>query len=301
MIFFYGEGRLGNQIFQYQALNQIAKPGERIISAGLEDLASSLEIYGPKLTVLTRNGLLKRFIKYAINPLLRPLARSLRLFNYVSESQCGVAPNNGAGGEALRHTGLLDWFTFVDGGHYQNSAFWISPFPMPLFRIKASLRQAARSYLKSICRDGLQPSFVHVRRGDYLTHTDYGLGDISLPIHFYYAAMKELARRVGETHFVFVTDDPIWVTESFRNISNKTVASFDAATDFAIMTECASGIVSNSTFSLAAALMLRNPKVVIAPKYWLGFRAGAWYPPKIRCEHARLVYLSVEDDAVKCT
>ncbi len=296
MIFFYGEGRLGNQIFQYQALNEIAKPNERIISVGLEDLGRVLELCGPKLTVLTRNGVIKRFIKYAVLPLLlRPLVRGLRLFNYGFETSYGVAPNTGPSGELVITKGLLSWLTFVDGGYYQNSSFCLPFFPTPIFRVKGPYRDAARSYLSSICGSQLRPSFVHVRRGDYLTHTNYGLSDLSLPGSFYHAAIKELALCVGETHLVFVTDDPVWVEENFRHIGNKSIASFDPTTDFAIMTECANGILSNSTFSLAAALMLKNPDVVIAPRYWFGFRVGIWYPPRIRLDHAKLVYVSVDN------
>jgi hypothetical protein len=293
MIFFYGEGRLGNQILQYQALSQMAKPKERIISIGLEDLQRSLDLHGPKLIVLTRNGLLKRAVKYVVNPLvLRPLARALRLFNYASETRHGAPPNDGAGGELSMRFGMVNRFTFVDGGFYQNSSFWPSLFPTPLVRVKATLRDAARNYLDSICGARVRPTFIHVRRGDYLTHADYGLKDFSVPAGYYRAAIRELTVRVGRTHLVFVTDDTRWVEENFRDVTGKTIVSFDAEMDFAIMTECASGILSNSTFSLAAALMLKNPEVVIAPKFWFGFRVARWLPPRIQVVHERLLYLS---------
>jgi hypothetical protein len=294
MIFFYGEGRLGNQIFQYQALSQIARPGERLVSVGLEDLQRCLELRGPKLNVLTRSALLKRIVKYVINPLLlRPLARTLRLLNYGFESSAGTPPHRGAGGELSMRSGLIGSVTFIDGGYYQNSAFWPTLFPAHLFRLHESLRAAARSYLDSICGAGLRPAFVHVRRGDYLTHTDFGLSGLSLPAEFYHEALKELAARAGPRHLVFVTDDPCWVRENFAELSNKSIAAFDADMDFAVMAECAGGILSNSTFCLAAALMLNNPDTVIAPKYWLGFRAGAWYPPRLAYEHPSLTYIEV--------
>jgi hypothetical protein len=295
MIYFYGEGRLGNQIFQYQALHRIAKPGERILSAGLEDLQRCMEVLGPKLTVLTRNRMLKGLVKYAINPwVLRPLARTLKLFNYVSETSFGVPPNDGASGEMSMRSGLLSCVTFVDGGHYQNSAFWPAFFPTANLRIKATLREGARKYLESKCGVTASLSFVHVRRGDYLNHTDYGLVDLALPAQFYRSAIQELASRVGPTHLVFVTDDPRWVEENFCDVANKTIVSLDAEMDFAIMTECRNAILSNSTFSLSAALMLNKPDVVIAPKFWFGFRVDRWYPPKIHYNHPKLIYLQVE-------
>lgn len=295
MIFFYGEGRLGNQVFQYQALSRIAKPGERIISVGLGDLHRHFELRGPKLTVLTRSRVLKRIIKYVLKPLLlRPLSHTARLFNYASETSHGIPPNDGASGELSMRTGVFRGITFVDGGYYQNSAYWPALFPTPLFRIHDNSRAAAKRYLDSICGEKLRPTFVHVRRRDYLTHTDYGLRDLALPVGFYRAAIGELTVRVGRTHLVFVTDDPEWVEENFGDITDKTIVSLNAEMDFAIMTECAGGILSNSTFSLAAAFMLQNPEVVIAPKYWLGFRVNAWYPPRMHYANLKLVYIAAD-------
>jgi hypothetical protein len=294
MILFYGEGRIGNQIFQYQALNQISRRGERIAAVGLEDLKSVFEFHGPRVLVLTCNRMIKRAVKYFLVPLLlRPLARTLRLISYGFESTEGVPPRHGGGGELSIRAGLFSRVTFVDGGHYQNASYWRSLFPVSSLLVIPDLRLAARRRLGSLCGNPLRPSFVHVRRKDYFFHTAYGLDELTLPIEFYRCAIAELARRTGQTHLVFVTDDPQWVEENFSDISDKTIVSADAGLDFAIMSECKSGIVSNSTFSLAAACMLNDPDIIIAPKYWLGFRVGDWFPPKIRFEHPKVFYLPV--------
>jgi hypothetical protein len=294
MILFYGEGRIGNQIFQYQALNQTSRRGERILAVGLEDLQSVFHLRGLGVVVITRNRTVKRAVKYWLLPLLlRPLARTLRLISYGFESTKGIPPRNGAGGELNIRAGLFPRVTFVDGGHYQNSSYWTSFFPALSFLVSRDLRLSARRRLDSLCTNPLRASFVHVRRKDYLSHTAYGLDELTLPVEFYRRAIPELERCIGQTHLVFVTDDPQWVEENFADISDKSIVSSDVGLDFAIMTECRSGIVSNSTFALAAACMLNDPDIVIAPKYWLGFRAGDWYPPKIRFEHPKMIYLSV--------
>lgn len=295
MIFFYGEGRLGNQVFQYQALSRIVKPRERILAVGLEDLHRCLELSGPEPVVLTRRRIIKGAVKIALVALLlRPLARTFRVLNYAYETRCGVPPNDGASGQMTLRPGLLRFLTFIDGGYYQNSSYWPSLFPATLFRIKENLRDAARRYLVSTAGTHRVQVFVHVRRGDYLSHTDYGLKDLALPATYYYSAIAELRKQLGPAHLVFVTDDTMWVEKNFQDISDKSIASFDADMDFGIMTQCTAGILSNSTFSLAAALMMNNPRIVIAPKYWLGFREGAWYPPEIRFRHSTLSYLAVE-------
>lgn len=300
MILFYGEGRLGNQIFQYQALSQIAENGEAIYAVGLEDIQQVLELTGPRLVVLTTNRLLKRFVKYVLNPaLLRPLARTLRLINYVFEGSDDVSAHCGASGVLFSRPGLVRRVTFVDGGYYQNASFWSAAFPAPLLRVKAQVRASASQYLKSVCTGQRRPSFVHVRRGDYQSFSTHGLSDLSLPPRFYDDAIRELEKRIGKTHLVFVTDDPAWVGENFRHVRNKSIASFNAAMDFSIMTECGSGILSNSTFSLAAAFMLNQPDTVIAPLYWFGFRIERWIPASIRVEHEKFVYIPVPAESTK--
>lgn len=294
MIIFYGEGRLGNQVFQYQALCHMAKATETIYSIGLEDLPRVFDLFGPSLFVLTRNGLLKRITKYLFIPILiRPLARICRLINYVAEPHVGTAPHCGPSGEMHLRRGLLKHITFVDGGFYQNGSLWTQSFPARQLRLKTTLRDAASNYLQSITSTHSMPFFVHVRRGDYLGYSSYGLTDLTLPMDFYRRAMKLLNERYRQLHLVFVTDDVTWVTEHFKDIRNKSIASFSADLDFAIMTQCRGGILSNSTFALAAGFMLDQPEAVIAPQYWFGFRVKCWFPPRIQVLHDRLSYIPV--------
>jgi hypothetical protein len=293
MILFYGEGRFGNQLFQYQALSHIARGQERIIAAGLEDLEQHFELNGPKVAVLTRQGLIKRAVKYLLLPfVLRPLAR-LGLLNYVHELQSGTPPHHGNSGRLCRRNGLLRHITFVDGGYYHNASLWSSLFPLRSSVVNPSLRKAARQYLDSVCGAGLRPTFIHIRRGDYLSYKAYGVSDLTLPLEFYQRALAELERLIGKRPLVFVTDDPQWVQERFREIPDKVIPAFDAPMDFAIMTECGSGILSNSTFSLAAALMMQKPELIVAPRFWFGFRVNRWLPPAIEVAHEKLLYLPV--------
>jgi len=297
MILFYGEGCLGNQIFQYQALSQLARRNERIVAVGLENLLDTFELSGAKLMRLQCNGTIKRLVKYALLPLLiRPLARTLRLMNYVSETENESPRHHGPGGDMSVRQGLFSRVTFVDLGYYQSAALWPSVFPAAHFRIKLPLRDAARRFLDPLRAAGKRPSFVHVRRTDYLQHSSYGLTDFSLPADFYRRAITELEKRIGRPHLVFVTDDPAWVERSFADIGDKSVVSSEAPMDFAIMTECGSGIVSNSTFALAAAFMLDKPELVIAPRFWFGFRVQQWLPPRIEVANERLMYLPVLAD-----
>lgn len=292
LIFFYGEGRLGNQVFQYHALSTLAGRDDSIVAVGLESLQASLDLNGPRLRVLTRSKWLKRIVRYVLIPcLLRPLCRGLRLTNYAFERESGDGAKRGADGEIVLRRGLLPRFLFVDGGFYQNGALWNQVFPTRTMRLKATLQQQARNYLHEVNAGAAPNAFVHVRRGDYLSYSAYGVADLNLPESFYRSAIATLRSQLGDIHLVFVTDDPHWVRERFADIEHKTIASFSPVLDFALMAECNAGVLSNSTFSLAAALLLDHPSLVIGPQYWFGFRSGEWLPPRIRVDHPQMLYL----------
>lgn len=295
MIIFYGEGRLGNQIFQYRALNRVAKNGEAVLAIGFENLEEVFDIRGSPICVLSRDYWIKRLFKYIVVPfLLRPLGRTLKLINYAHEPETRVGRRRGYSGDLILSTGIFRRVTFADGGCYQSGLDSSDIFPLPMLRLKPEVCDKAQDFLRRIGEEtSKRPAFVHVRRGDYLSHANYGNDQIVLPGAFYRDAMKEIEERLGPTHFVFVTDDPPWVEENFSDVPDKTVAAFEPTTDFAIMAECQAGVLSNSTFSLAAALLMREPEVVVGPLYWFGFRSGEWRPPKIRFDHPKFTYLPV--------
>ena len=292
-ILFIGEGRLGNQVFQYAALSSVASADARILATGLEDLDELFELRGPPLRALRGGIWFKRFAKYVAAPLLRVLARDLRLFSYACEPQRGDA-HRGWGGELVIRRGLARGLLFVDGGFYQSSEFWGQLFPPRSMQLRERWRVRARAVLAaSAGRPPERPCFIHVRRGDYLGFSSYGVSDLALPAPYFSRAMEELERRAAPDLFVVVTDDPAWARTEFGHRTDMIVLSQDPRTDFAVMAECASGAVSNSTFSLAAALFMRDPQAVIAPRYWFGFRVAQWLPPRIRFEDPRIAYLDV--------
>jgi hypothetical protein len=294
LVLFYGEGRLGNQIFQYQALNGLAGRSGRIIAIGLEDLHSAISCTGATVTVVSRSYWLKRIFKYIVIPLLlRPLARYIRLFGYAHEKTSGQSHRSGPSGILSRQRGLIGSIVFADGGYYQCTDTWQSIFPCADLKISRSLAAQAHALLNSIIDEDSLRVFVHVRRGDLLNYRTYGQQNIALPESYYRNAIGEFTRRVSRPHFVFVTDDADWVAERFRDVHSKSVLSLSTELDFVIMTACQGGILSNSTFSLAAALLSANPALMLAPLYWFGFRVSEWLPPRIRIHHPSLVYLPV--------
>lgn len=106
---------------------------------------------------------------------------------------------------------------------------------------------------------------VHVRRGDYLKYSDiYCLCDVD-----YFKKSMEL---VGDSFFIFISDDIKWCKENFGNNSNCFFPNFDNdILDFTLMTICDNNIISNSTFSWWGSYLNKNSKVY-APKKWFNIK-----------------------------
>lgn len=102
---------------------------------------------------------------------------------------------------------------------------------------------------------------VHVRRGDYLL----------LPEKFPVVTVEYIREAMGRFRnhkFFFFSDDIAWCREKFPGHH---YADGSAQDDFQQMLCCEHLIISNSSFSLMAALLNRNKeKIVYAPKVWFG-------------------------------
>jgi len=105
---------------------------------------------------------------------------------------------------------------------------------------------------------------IHIRRGDYLHNQGYYK---MLDVDYYKKAME----LVGDSHFIFISDDIEWVKENFVGEGFNYSPFTDEVLDMTLMTMCNNNIISNSSFSWWGAYL--NPTVnkkVIAPKEWFG-------------------------------
>ena len=111
---------------------------------------------------------------------------------------------------------------------------------------------------------------VSIRRGDFLIYSD----ERPLCSLQYY---KENMEKFDEVYFVVFSDDIEWCKQQdiFKGGNIKfiddTLGQPKAYTDLCLMTMCTDYILSNSTFAWWGAWLSENPnKRVIAPKQWFG-------------------------------
>ena len=110
---------------------------------------------------------------------------------------------------------------------------------------------------------------VHIRRGDYLQHTDvFGL----CTNEYYGEAITIIKDRIDSPTFVFFSDDIEWVRHNI-NCDNAIYISWnpgeDSWQDMYLMSHCKHNIIANSSFSWWGAWLNPNiEKIVVAPKQW---------------------------------
>jgi hypothetical protein len=114
---------------------------------------------------------------------------------------------------------------------------------------------------------------LHVRRGDYVTHskTNAVLGLCSL--EYYRAAIFHIAEHVENPEFFIFSDDIPWVMDRLQiNFPCKYVDHNQGAesyNDMRLMSLCRHNIIANSSFSWWGAWLNKNSdKIVISPRKW---------------------------------
>jgi len=127
---------------------------------------------------------------------------------------------------------------------------------------------------------------VHVRRSDYAdVKVDYLGGEsLVLPNAYYEENIKKMAG--PDTVVMFVSDDIRQVEKEFSTGNlNYHFSKEDHFMDFLLLAHANKVLIANSSFSWwAGYLNAVEDKVVIAPKYYLGFRVNKEWPIGVMCD-----------------
>jgi hypothetical protein len=283
MIFFFGDGRLGNQLFQYSFIRTVESSNQWIVTFSFNDIADLFESL-PKVCNIG-NRLLKLAIRRVGMRLLDFLARARLISSYKVNTRVDkgyVVPDT----TYSRTSGMLP-VAYVYPCFVQSEGFF-SAVVVEALKIKERYCQVARSYINAIPQ-GTQAVFIHIRRTDYLDFSVLGEVGADLPMAYYRNGIKWFEDNLENPFFVFLTDDPTYIENCYHDIANKKISENSLFVDFSIMTLCEYGIMSNSSFSWWAAYMMKNKKKVFAPKYWLGWKSKIEYHRGITPSFAQIV------------
>lgn len=270
MIIMIESGRLGNQVFQYLALRSCARAGEGIQLFGFDQLDSVFTGVQAKFTSIQANPL--RHLQSIDSRRLGRLAKLLPATGIISEDSTGNAVVESRGRLMLA---APSWF--------QNSNILAEP-ALALMQVRESWLARAHAILAEL---GLTPeltAFVHVRAGDYRTWPSAEHPAILTP-DWYSRQAAQLKESVPDLQFIIIGDEPAYRAEVTRAIPTSVEIESTFETEFALMTICASGILSASTFAFWGAYFAHRERpgsLFIAPEFWAGHRCKTWYPSSLQ-------------------
>jgi hypothetical protein len=292
MLFFIGDGRLGNQVFQLLAIRACFGE-ERLWTPNLRSLEKVFNTpAGTRILPIPRTA--EKILRRSVGPFcLRPLFKWLRLGTYCHEPMAQML--NGShdpGGLMARQRGMLP-MAFIDGGFYQNLTDLLAPSDFRRLTLRDDvLIEASQVVTKAMSGKAWPSAVMHVRRGDYVGYSAYGLNDVLLPVTYFQKAAAAARESLGsDAEILVVTDDSAWCEEALAALQPFTVVSGSEAVDFALLSMFPVAILSNSTFSLAAACIGPDVKRVIGPRFWFGHSVNQWYPPLIQAKDSRFTYV----------
>jgi hypothetical protein len=281
MLIVRSHGQLGNQIFHLLGALTVLRPKEKLILFGFGELVELWPDLKSEHRIIPIPNRFSQNLKF-IERGLRWLAR---------RGLIGRAHYSSEWAELTRSDGQLSP-TLFDAGNAQNYSVITEKVLSDFFQRLAndlSLPTRPNGEKKEDLR-----CFVHIRRGDYLSHPSVE-ESIAIPDSWFLEQMRLLAKQHPQVEFLLYSDDARSLSDDILSFRNTRVRGVDHLTAFREMALADMGILSASTFSWWSAILADHRGAqgpFIGPKYWAGWRVGAWEPEGFVSE--ALTYVDVD-------
>lgn len=267
MIKIRNRSRMGNQLFEYAfAISAAKRLGTSFCIDDLRDL-TFFRLNGP--AAVFRNQLANARYERRVARLPKGKEVILKLRDHA------VPPE-----EHLKQ--LRDDATYV--GNFQSALFFDNATDevRKSFRIRRKFRLSDDSELGRMLQSKRVIS-LHVRGTDYQEFGGGRLGspDMRLPREYYLRALAAVPRTADDV-VLAVTDDAEYAKEMLRDLPDVRVVSNSPMSDFQVLMRSRAVIMSNSTFCWWACWLNERPdKLILGPRYWLGFKIGQEFPVSV--------------------
>jgi hypothetical protein len=276
---FLSDGRLGNQAFQYAYLNSIKNKNETVLCFDMKEFTSTFELENHDFVFVKLEKFSRLFFIKIIIPLILLFSKIKLLSTYEQVRVNGVPQ-----GKVKVSKGFLP-LKYVKTGFFQSEKLFSEE--KIDFVIKNEFKEQAEQILSQLPAGN--KVFVHIRRGDYIGEFYNGERGIELPASYYRDAIKLINDSIENPFFVFLSDDPGYVRDVFKDIQNKYISHNDMKVDFAMMGLCNYGVCSNSSFSWWASFFSKGKQLMIFPKYWYGWKSKTDSHPDIYPSWAHVI------------
>jgi len=213
MLFFFADGRLGNQIFQYAFLKTIAKKDETLMIYDFDSIIDVFDVPRRKTFIIKKRRYLRVILKLIARPFLILLSK-IRLISLIRQD---VDYSNGFKYGCDTYTkkeGILP-FSFIDTGFFQSENFFDDNVINDTM-IKSKHLRKANNLLENI-PSNKHKVFVHVRRVDYINESCFGIKGLTLPLSYYKKCIRWFEGNVENLFFVFLSDDTEFVEYCFND------------------------------------------------------------------------------------
>ena len=298
MHIFFGDGYLGNQLFQYAFIKYKLKL-RFLVTTNFFPLLNLISI-DKNINILNiKNKYLVFFFrKFFIYLLI--FSSYLRIISFISLRTQRYKGTVIEKKNLIKKRGLLP-ITFIFPHFFQNSFFFSKSLKNKIRFKKKHVVLSEKFFSKIPPR--LNKVFVHVRLGqskketyhitdeldDVKNFTIFNKKGVNLPLKYYYNQIRWFQLNIRNPYFIIISDNINVAKKKFSHIKNICFSEMNVYSDFVLMTKCKYGILSNSSLSWWGSFLMLNKKIVIAPKFWLGWKSKRTFPEGIIPSYARVV------------
>ncbi len=264
MIVVQAVGGLGNQMFQYSFMQYLRKANDDC-ALNISDFNRYQYHHGFELTKVFNlsSGITPDRCSFSINNrFYARILRKLKGFNLTTQNEfcemCGVS--------FVEQRKFETDICFI--GSWQDIRY-VNPVKDIILEsfVFPKLDSRNNSFMDSL--EGKNTVSVHVRRNDYIDHSDFkGI----CTVDYYKKAYELIIKKVTSPLFIIFSDDIDWCKRELGFMSPCCVdwnTGDDSFRDMQLMSLCKHNIIANSTFSWWGAYLNKyNNKIVICPRKW---------------------------------
>ena len=251
----HGQGRLGNQMFQFAYLLYLRKRCGVEMDWYLSDRGfSQLSASFPHLSVNCQTEKQTKHIRQA-NP---------KQVDYVKEHHISRTEDISVPKKCITHyIGYWQCHSYVEA---------VRDELLEAFDWKQVSSDAGLLAWVKRMEEGCSVS-VHIRRGDYQSAENREIyGKVCTPDYYHRAMQRMRDTLEKKPTFYLFSDDKEWTKKHFNETDCIVINVEESGQDWKdlyLMTRCEHHIIANSSFSWWGAWLGRNPnKTVIAPEWW---------------------------------
>jgi hypothetical protein len=272
MIYFYfADGQLCNQLFQYSFLKTYIK-NKIIVCSNFSELGKFIDLKKDRHLIYFNNQLIKFFLRRFIYYILRFFSEIRFIHSIKVKTKILYGSVIEYNDLILKH-GLIPW-TLVYPCYFQNDNFFNKKI-VKSFKIYKQHEINAEIFLDKIPKK-FTPVFVHIRTcrifDEYKKFKIFGHLGVHLPINYYKECIKWFVKNISNPYFIFISDNILYIKNKFSYLENKIFSTNNIFVDLMIISKCSYGIMSNSSVSWWGGYLNENKKKIFAPKYWLGWK-----------------------------